>query len=734
MSPVFFTFGLAVCARPINYFVTIDPRMKLPSAAEALFTVKSFAGAMLALYLALRAGLPRPFWAMMTAYIVANPFSGAVRSKGLYRVSGTLLGSVVAVCLVPLLANAPEMLSLAIALWVGGCLYISLLDRSPRSYVFMLAGYTAALIVFPTVTDPSLIFDVAVARVEEITLGIVCATLVHSLVFPHSIGSGLLTRFDHAIGDVERWIADVLSGVDDASTGGDRRTLAGDITGLQLLATHLPFDTSQWRWTTRSIHALQNRLAAMIPLLSSIEDRIKTLHSIDATSLLAERRALLNDIASWSRSQSERSLVQAAALRERIAGCTPVIGPHATWAQLIMFNLGELLLALVDAIDGYKKLRHRVGAGYDPAQSAAPSHQTGSSSLHRDHRLALMSGFAAACAIGTCCAFWIISGWPAGSGAAMMAAIFCCFFATLDDPVPAIKTFFVYTGLSVPLAALYVLILIPAVHSFEMLVMVFSPVFLVIGVFISRPATSMPAFAMLSGIVGMIALQDTGVADIVSLVNNSLAQLAGIGAAAICTSLFRSVSAEWTARRVLHAGWADLSRLAQAKRAPADAAVSLRLLDRIGLLSARLALPGLRSHPTADEALNDLQIGLNLLPLLRLRDEPGGRAVPLRPLLDLVSRHFEQQHPDRPLEPAPALRELLDTALRKACCLRDAHARRNALVALIGLRRGLFPGSPEFQDTVLVEMAKQAGAGRFRTDSRARGFPTPTRSTRLIIR
>lgn len=46
----------------------------------------------------------------------------------------------------PTLVNSPELLSLAIAAWVGLCLYVSLLDRTPRSYMFMLAGYTCALL------------------------------------------------------------------------------------------------------------------------------------------------------------------------------------------------------------------------------------------------------------------------------------------------------------------------------------------------------------------------------------------------------------------------------------------------------------------------------------------------------------------------------------------------------------------------------------------------------------
>ena len=114
--------------------------MNPPSRAELLFSAKSFAAAMLALYLALSIGLPRPFWAMLTAYVVSSPLSGAVRSKAVYRVGGTLLGSMATVLMVPGLANSPELLTLALACWVGLCLYISLHDRTPRSYVFMLAG------------------------------------------------------------------------------------------------------------------------------------------------------------------------------------------------------------------------------------------------------------------------------------------------------------------------------------------------------------------------------------------------------------------------------------------------------------------------------------------------------------------------------------------------------------------------------------------------------------------
>lgn len=181
------------------------------SRQELLFSLKSFFAAMLAAYLSSRFGLPRPFWAMMTAYIVAYPLASNVRSKALYRFLGTLLGCAATVVLVPSLSGSPELLSLTLALWVGLCFYFSLLDRSARSYVFMLAGYSAALIGFPLVEAPAAMFGTALARVTEIGLGILCASVVHSTALPAGLGPSLLGVIDRALGDARRWLDDLLS-------------------------------------------------------------------------------------------------------------------------------------------------------------------------------------------------------------------------------------------------------------------------------------------------------------------------------------------------------------------------------------------------------------------------------------------------------------------------------------------------------------------------------------------
>jgi uncharacterized membrane protein YccC len=52
-----------------------------PGINEWLFAVKTFAAAMLALYIAVSIGLDRPYWAMATVYVIAQPLTGALRSK-----------------------------------------------------------------------------------------------------------------------------------------------------------------------------------------------------------------------------------------------------------------------------------------------------------------------------------------------------------------------------------------------------------------------------------------------------------------------------------------------------------------------------------------------------------------------------------------------------------------------------------------------------------------------------
>src|SRR5580692_11501914 len=208
--------------------------------AAVIFACKTFLAAMLA---ALWFDLPRPYWAMATVFITSQPLSGATSSKALYRVLGTVIGAVAVVVMVPNLANAPELLCLAMALWIGLCLYLSLLVRQPRSYGFMLSGYTVALIGFPAVSDPGSMFDLALARFEEITLGIVFATLVSTVLLPRSVAPAVAGRVESWLKDARILARDVLLGNgSERELSAQQLKLATDSVEIDLLAGHLSYD------------------------------------------------------------------------------------------------------------------------------------------------------------------------------------------------------------------------------------------------------------------------------------------------------------------------------------------------------------------------------------------------------------------------------------------------------------------------------------------------------------
>src|SRR5215831_4663183 len=242
-----------------------------------IFSINCYIATILALFIAFSLDLKTPAWAMLTVYLTSQPLSGALRAKAVYRVIGTFIGGAAMVAIVPNLVDAPELTTIAIILWVALCAYLSLLDRTPRSYMFVLSGYTAALIGFPSVLAPGTVFDTAVSRVEEITIGVVCAAVVHSLIFPKSALSAFEERLRKAIADARQWIAEGLTKAPTPQTEMERRRIAVDITELYGLGTSLRFDTSAQHPDIGTIRAFDRKIVALLPLVSAVEDRLTLL-------------------------------------------------------------------------------------------------------------------------------------------------------------------------------------------------------------------------------------------------------------------------------------------------------------------------------------------------------------------------------------------------------------------------------------------------------------------------
>lgn len=671
----------------------------------ALFSVKTVAAAFLALWIGLWVGLPFPFWAMTTAFIVSNPLAGATRSKAIYRVVGTFLGAVFAVAVVPVLVDTPMILSSVLALWVGGCLTVSLLDRSARSYTLMLAGYTAAIIAFPSVNQPYAVFDTAVARVTEITLGIVAATLTHSLFLPQSVAVPLGARLERWLADAHAWLADCVR--DPAEGGAPRRTpreqqqLAVDVVDCALMAIHVPYDTSHWREATGTLRALLERMILLLPLLSGLSDRRGAIASCD----LAEHRG----------DDPELEAAQAATRAWIDAGCPalarPVIAvPESirpeTWHDLLVTSYRVRLAQVVTLLADCRQALDHLRDPHLPLPATLRSPRA-ALRLHQDLGHALMAGFAATVAVIACCALWIYSGWADGAGAAAMTAVFCCLFAAMDNPIPVILRFGVAICAGVPLAGIYLFEVLPYVQDFAAMALVMAPPLLLIAAFIPHPRLGGQATAMAMGFCSALAIQESFHPDFERFVNSNLGQVLAVVLAAGFTAGLRNLGTDVAIARLLRALQRDLVRLSTAATPPDPGQALGRVIDQTALLTQRLGADPAGSL-AAQAALREVRLAINLVAIQHAR-----AAAPLRQqralssLLREAARYFRAWRPDAVPPPDARLQHRIDRALR--LILKDSGAIRppplpfghpdapdapHAIAALIALRRNLFPNSP----------------------------------------
>ncbi len=680
----------------------------LPSWRDWIFSVKTFVGAMLALWIALRMGLDRPYWAMATAYIVAQPLTGAMRSKAAYRFYGTLLGAVATLVFIPNLVDAPVLLIAALSLWVGGCIYFAVLDRTPRSYVFLLAGYSVALIGFPIVDAPDTVWDVVLARVEEITLGIVCTTVIGSIVFPIPLGPALTARLDNWIRDATDWTLGVLSGArEDIATAAAQRKVAGDSVEIAMLATHLSYDTSNLQTATVPVATLHQRVLLLLPVVSGARDRIRILRENDG--ITARLRAVLDRIGAWIQSGRAGELSEAAEVHADIDALEPQIDATADWKTVILAGLLVRLHELTDLAHDIMALRRQIRAEQSRlVKLAFGQGETIRTLQHRDHVMALHSALAAILAIGLISAFWIATAWPDGAGAASLAAVACAFFAAQDDPAPSVVGFLVAAVIALVIDAIYLFAVLPQAHDFEMLVLAFAPVFLILGAF-----SGMPATARVSGPIALIAATELALsgsydADFTTYANGAAAAILGLGATAIIIRIVRSVSGEWTAWRLLRRNRVEIANIA-ANRSPATLSVfAMLMLDRLSLVAPSLAVSAEGADGAATSALADVRVGVSIIGLQRDAvhlPEQLRRAV--RTMLDAIATHYRRRSLD---QADVALLGVIDRVI--AIAVQDpATMTRELLLQLSGIRRGLFPNAPPYTSERALELSQQVVRG-----------------------
>lgn len=184
-----------------------DPAQWSAFLATSAYAGRVFLSIGIAVFLAFLFQLQSPLSAATTVLIVANPTVGAMVSKSVWRVAGTLLGAALSVTIMSAFVQAPVLYFAALAVIVGIACMIATFLRLFRAYAAVLVGYTIVIVASPAFAKPEGIFLSAMGRLSAVCVGVVVTAFVFMITSPRKPSSVLL-RLGSAFRDTVRhaWI------------------------------------------------------------------------------------------------------------------------------------------------------------------------------------------------------------------------------------------------------------------------------------------------------------------------------------------------------------------------------------------------------------------------------------------------------------------------------------------------------------------------------------------------
>ncbi|MDO7198511.1 FUSC family protein [Acinetobacter pittii] len=563
-----------------------------PSRLDLIFALKTFIAGMLALFVSFELDLINPMWSIGTVLIIANPYSGMVSSKCVYRVVGTIGGAVIALTLTPHLINTPWIFTVVLSLWVGFALYVSLLDRTPRSYAFMLAGYSTAMIVFNAITyiDQYNIFDIALARVIEISIGVISSAVVSATILPMHIGSAIKQRVIKTLKDTENLFANLLNTDSQQNNTQLLAAITRDTTDIHALAVHLSYEKGELHGMTKPLQEMLHQISMVVANLVALSERIKQLQELRFIETHAEKLQQLSAHVVQFLEQKDL-IVDENILQlpdEFESDFASLMESASTHQQVLVAAMKMDVRHFISNVLAVKVLWQRIQQGNKEIPDNITPMTTKYPSLHRDHGVAIRGGISAVLITFIVTGVWIISGWKAGFMMAQMGAVTACILTALDNPVPVLRIFIWGSIASAVLVFVYAFGIFPHVTTFWELGLVLLPMFL-FAVSMMANQMLMPV-GMVLGINTMMGLNlhNAYSMDAVSYLDSSFAMILGVLVSLIVIDVVRAMSPDTSASRILALHYRAMR---QAIYLPygLDFKVHLRsMLDRIGILNSKM--------------------------------------------------------------------------------------------------------------------------------------------------
>jgi p-hydroxybenzoic acid efflux pump subunit AaeB len=505
------------------------------------FAIKLAFAIVLAVFVGFHFELETPRWAVLTAAIVAagpafaaggEPYSGAIRYRGMLRIIGTFIGCAAALVIIITLIRAPVVMLLVCCIWAGFCTWISSLVRVENSYAWGLAGYTALIIVVTIQVAPLTTPQFAVERCSEIVIGIVCAIVADLLFSPRSIKQEIDRELDNLLVDQYRLMQLCIAHgekeeVDKAWSG-----LVRKVTALNGMRANLNMESARWSKANRRLKAINTLSLTMITQACEtflIQNTRPEYVTPEFRQLFAPEVETADDV-------YKRMKVLRRAISVMGEKATPVtIGSWVSAStRFLLLKRGFISNTRVSAIE--EEVLN--GEAVVKVESAEGHH-----AMINFWRTTI------SCVLGSL--FWLWTGWTSGSGAMVMIAVVTALAMRLPNPRMVSLDFLYGMLVALPLGAFYFLVILPSTQQ-SMLLLCVSLALLGFFMGIEVQKRRLGSMGALAGTINIIVLDNPMTFHFSTFLDSALGQIVGCFLAMMVILLIRDNSKERTGRTLLN--------------------------------------------------------------------------------------------------------------------------------------------------------------------------------------
>ena len=523
------------------------------------FVIKTPLAALLAMLIAMRLDLDQPRTAMITVFVVMQPQTGLILAKSLYRIAGTLAGIAASLVLVSLFSQEPELFILGLALWIGLCTAGAAFYRNFKSYGFLLAGYTVALVGLPAALHPEAFFSLATTRLSEIMLGLVCAGIFGDTIFPRRLSDTIIRNVQSRYTDFIALVRASLSGtVGKEELERMHLRLVKDVIGLESIRSAAILEDPEVRARDFRLRRLNGEFMATSATFHSFYQLKKRLTQNGTPA----GRALEDLYESFgqtvvTKGEPPRSAAAAQGAARRIAAFRVQLTRRVAKLRLTLSG-GEPPRDLTDfdtAVELLFRFLRELHA-YTRTYATLPDREQGPKppddirfASRTDPLLALMSGARALVGILLVGTFWIASSWPYGASALMFVAIVSALCSTSPNPPRTAKQMVLGFVCGFLPALMYKFLLLPELDGAVLLAASMAP-FLLFGSYLAAGKEYSGAGAgFLVFFTSMVAPGNSMQFDPVDVMNDGSATIIGVAVAGVMFGTLIPATGLWYRRR-----------------------------------------------------------------------------------------------------------------------------------------------------------------------------------------